>query len=128
MTTNDQVSFQITCYRAADSWGSATAKAFLLAMRDAGAGKEKTADMVWHLVGLRASEGAVVAITEAIVDGGTIPTKTEARHFVAGYAAKARRAAQTTPAQTVPAMPSEDAIWRHYDAFQAEMAVYGRCD
>jgi hypothetical protein len=125
--TNDRISFTCTCYKAADAWGSETAKGLLLAMRDAGAGKDRTADMVWHLLGLRASEGAVVAITEAIISNG-IPSKTEARHFVAGYAAKARREATPTPAQGVPVEPSLDAWMRHYDAFQAEMAVYGRCD
>lgn len=125
--TTEQISFTCTCYKAADKWGKDAAKNLLLAMREVGAGKDRTADMIWHLIGLKATEGAVVALTEQIIDGGAIPTKTEARHFVTGYAAKARREAQAQPAQ-IPAAPSLGAWMRHYDAFQAERAVYGRCD
>ena len=124
MTT--EISFTCTCYKAADKWGKDAAKNLLLAMRDAGAGKDRTADMVWHLIGLKATEGAVVALTEQIIDGGAIPTKTEARLFVVGFA-KARREAQAQPAQ-IPAEPTLGAWMKHYDAFQAEQAAYGRCD
>ena len=116
LTTKDQT-----------SWWIYLGKSQGLAMRDAGAGKDRTADMIWHLIGLKATEGAVVALTEQIIDGGTIPTKTEARLFVVGYAAKARREVQAQPAQ-IPAEPTLGAWMRHYDAFQAEQAAYGRCD
>ena len=125
MTT--EISFTCTCYKAADKWGTDAATNLLLAMREAGAGKDKTADMIWHLIGLKATEGAVVALAEQIIDGGAIPTKTEARLFVVGYAAKARREGQAQPAQ-IPAEPTLGAWMRHYDAFQAEQAAYGRCD
>lgn len=110
------------------TWGQDTAKGLLLALREAGASVGQVVEMVAHLRGLKATEGAVLAITEQIIDGGALPTKTEARLFVVGYAAKTRREATPTPAQGMPAAPSLDAFCRHYDAFQAEMAVYGRCD
>jgi len=129
MTTTDaKQALTQAALDARDLWGQDTAKGLLTAMREAGASVGQTVEMVAHLRGLRATEGAVLAITEQIIDGGALPTKTEARLFVVGYAAKARREATPTPAQGVPAAPSLDAWMRHYDAFQAEMAVYGRCD
>jgi len=129
MTTTDaKQALTQAALDARDLWGQDTAKGLLTAMREAGASVGQTVEMVAHLRGLRATEGAVLAITEQIIDGGALPTKTEARLFVVGYAAKARREATPTPALGVPAAPSLDAWMRHYDAFQAEQAVYGRCD
>lgn len=125
MTTDAKQALTQAALDARTLWGQDTAKGLLLALREAGASVGQVVDMVVFLRGLKATEGAVVALTEWTLSYGR-PDRTHARHFVVQHAAKARRGAQT--AQGVPAEPSLDAWMRHYDAFQAEMAVYGRCD
>jgi len=122
--TNAKEALTHAAHVARATWGQEIAKGFLVALSEAGATVGQTVEMVKHLWGLKARAAAVVGLTEWTLSHG-VPSKTDARHFVSGYA-KAKPA--PPPAQVVPAAPSLDSWMRHYDAFQAERAVYGRCD
>jgi len=127
MTTDAKQALTQAALTARTLWGQDAAKGLILAMREAGATVGQVVDMIAWLRGLKATEGAIIALTEWTIQYGR-PDRSHARHFVVNCAAKARRAGVATPAQGVPAEPSLDAWMRHYDAFQAEQAAYGRCD
>jgi len=120
MTTTDaKQALTQAALDARDLWGQDTAKGFLVALREAGASVGQTCGLVAHLIGLKASEGAVIALTEWTLDHG-VPSKTEARQITAGWA-QARRSADR-PAVGVPAMPVLGAVMASIDRFERELA------
>ena len=120
MTTTDaKQALTQAALDARDLWGQDTAKGLLTAMREAGASVGQTVEMVAHLRGLKATEGAVIALTEWTLDHG-VPSKTEARHITAGWAQARRTVAR--PAASVPAMPALGAVMVSLDRLERELA------
>ncbi len=120
MTTDAKQALTQAALDARDAWGQDTAKGLLTAMREAGASVGQVVEMVAHLRGLRATEGAVIALTEWTLDHG-VPSKTEARHITAGWAQARRTVAH--PAQGVPSMPALGAVMASIDRFEREVAA-----
>lgn len=119
MTTDAKQALTQAALAARDLWGQDTAKGLLTAMREAGASVGQVVEMVAHLRGLKATEGAVIALTEWTLTHG-VPSKTEARHITAGWAQARRTVAR--PAASVPAMPVLGAVMASIDRFERELA------
>lgn len=122
MTTTDaKQALTAAALDARATWGQDAAKGLLLALREAGATVGQVVEMVAHLRGLRASEGAIIALTEWTLDHG-VPSKTEARQIVTGWA-QARRNADRPRHAAAPAMPALGAVMAQMDRFERELAA-----
>ena len=122
MTTTDaKQALTQAALTARELWGQDAAKGLLVALREAGATVGQVVEMVAHLRGLKASEGAVIALTEWTLNHGT-PSKTEARHVVTGWS-QTRRNADRPRNAAAPAMPALGAIMASMDRFERELAA-----